>query len=94
MLSPTSLSILGTGNVNALTFGATQSNASGNFTVTTAASGSTSCSAVATVSPTSGTGPFTVTGLAAGTCSFTVSGDSGISAPLSVTVTTVSVGGS
>jgi hypothetical protein len=35
-----------------------------------------------------------VTGLAPGTCSFTVTGDNGISAPLSVMVTTISVGGS
>ncbi|HTX55825.1 MAG TPA: hypothetical protein VMD47_01855, partial [Candidatus Acidoferrales bacterium] len=65
----------------------TQTNYTGAFTAST-----TSCSAIATIANTAST--FTVTPVAAGTCSFTVSGGSDATATLNVVVTTTSVGGS
>ena len=95
MLSTPSLSLLGSGAANAQTFTASQSNYGGGFTVTTPAGGQpNSCSAIATVSPSSGAGPFSVTGVAAGACSFTVTGGNGQSAPLTVVVTITTLGGS
>jgi hypothetical protein len=94
-LSTSNLSLLGTGAVNSQMFTASQNNYGGAFTVTTPASGQpNSCSGIATVAPLLGAGPFTVTGVGAGTCSFTITGGNGLAATLTVVVTTTSVGGS
>jgi hypothetical protein len=66
---------------------ASQPNYSGTF----AASG-TSCTGIATISPAAGT-TFTVTPVAAGSCTFTITGGDGKSAALAVGVTTTNVGG-
>lgn len=85
-LSPASLSFLTAGASAAQSVSPSQANYSGPFAALT-----TTCAGIATISPASGSA-FTVTPVAAGTCSFTVTG-SGASATLGVTVTTTSVGG-
>ena len=87
-LSATSLSFTEAGASDAQTVTVTQVNYSGAFTPAT-----TTCSGIATISPTSGTS-FTVTPVAAGSCTFTIAGGGGQSATLSVGVTTTTVGGS
>jgi chitinase len=69
-------------------FQVTESGYSGTFTLS---NGSPSCSGIATVSPSSGTGPstlFTVTAVAAGACVVVVSDDHGGSVSVQITVTT------
>ncbi len=92
-LSPSSISFLGTRSAYAFT--ATQNDYSGLFTVSTPASGQTNaCSGIATVTPLTGFGIFTVIPVGAGQCTFTVTGGSGQTATLPVGVTITSVGGS
>ena len=67
-IAPSTLALTGTGASNAQTLVVTETGYTGSFTE------SDTCSTIATVTPSSGTGPsftFTVTGLAAGTCSAT-----------------------
>jgi hypothetical protein len=57
----------------------------------TAANGTPSCAGIATFAPAAGTGPsatFTVTAVAAGTCTIVVSDNHGGSVGVNVTVTT------
>jgi hypothetical protein len=86
---------------SAITLNFTVAGSSAQFTVTennysgplTAANGSPSCSGIATFAPASGTGPsatFTVTAVAAGTCTIVVSDNHGGSVGVNVTVTTTS----
>jgi len=89
------LSFLGIGSANNQLFTVSEANYSGTFTVTTAATGQlNSCSGIATVSPSSGAGPFTVTPVGAGQCTFTVTGGNGQTATLTVGVAVTTVGGS
>ena len=82
------------GSASAQTFTASQSNYSGSFTSTTPSLGQpNSCSGIVTVAQNSSS-QFTVTPVAAGTCVLTIAGGNGQSAPLSVVVTTTTVGGS
>lgn len=85
------------GSAISMTF--TTAGSSAQFTVTensyggplTAANGSPSCAGIATFAPASGTGPsatFTLTAVAAGTCSIVVSDNHGGSVGVNVTVTT------
>lgn len=93
VLSTSSLAFNGTGTSNAQTVTASQISSS-SFAATTAGVGQNgSCSGIATISPTSGT-TFTVTPVAAGTCTFTIAGAGGQSATVSIVVTTTALGGS
>jgi hypothetical protein len=53
----------------------------------------TTCAGIASVTPTSGAGPFTFAPLAAGVCSYAVGGTGGATAAVTITVTTTSVVG-
>lgn len=53
----------------------------------------TTCAGIASVTPTSGAGPFTFSPLAAGTCSYIVSGTGGATAAVAITITTTTVVG-
>lgn len=86
-LTPASLAFTATGASNAQTVNVSQTNYSGSFTAAT-----TTCSGIATIASTSASA-FSVTPVAAGTCTFTISGGGGQSATLTVGVTTTSVGG-
>lgn len=88
VVSPASLAFYGDGDP--LTFTATQAEYTGNFTAVTpctAANGTT----VATVSPATSAGEFTVTSVAAGACTLTVTGGLDQSASVSIKVTTTSL---
>jgi hypothetical protein len=69
------------------TLAATQSTNTTGFTLST-----TTCAGIASVSPASGVGPFTVAALGAGTCSFVVTGAGGVTAVAGVSVTTTTIG--
>jgi hypothetical protein len=88
VLSSTSLAFTATGAANAQSVSATQANYTGTFTATT-----TTCGGIATISPAAGT-TFSVTPVAAGSCTFTIAGGGGLSATLTIGVTTTSFGGS
>ncbi|HEV8021736.1 MAG TPA: hypothetical protein VGP41_10760 [Candidatus Lustribacter sp.] len=88
MLSSSNLAFTATGAANAQPVSAAQANYTGTFTAST-----TTCGGIATISPASGTA-FSVTPVAAGSCSFTIVGGSGQSATLTIGVTTTSFGGS
>ena len=88
MLSPSSLAFTATGASNAQTVAVTQGNYSGAFT----ASGTT-CTGIATISAATAAS-FSVTPVAAGSCTFTITGSGGQSAALTIGVTTTTVGGS
>jgi hypothetical protein len=88
VLSSTTLSFTGTGATLAQSVSASQSGFSGSFV----ASG-TSCAGLATISQTGPTA-FSVAPVAAGVCSFTITGSNGQFATLGVTVTVTTVGGS
>jgi hypothetical protein len=83
---------------NALSFDAAGSGVPGQ-TVTAAQNGnaagfvlsSSNCAGIATVAPASGSGPFTFSAVAAGTCSYIVAGAAGQSATVSITVTTTTI---
>lgn len=95
LLSVSAMSFVGTGSANAQALTVSETNYSGTFTVTTAASGQpNSCSGIATVSPISGTGPFTVTPTGVGHCVSSVSGGNGQTAALTIDVSTTTLGGS
>lgn len=87
-LTPSALNFTATGAAYAQSTTASQSQFGGSFNASTA-----TCIGIATVSPSSGT-TFTVTPVAAGSCTFTIAGANGTSATLSVGVTTTTVGGS
>ncbi len=87
-IAPSTLALTGTGASNAQTLVVTETGYTGSFTE------SDTCSTIATVTPSSGTGPsftFTVTGVAAGTCSATFTDTNGqhVSANIGVTTTGV-----
>jgi hypothetical protein len=63
-----------------------QAKNTGGFTLTT-----TTCANIASVTPAAGAGPFTFAPLAAGTCTYLVSGSGGASAKVTITVTTTGV---
>jgi len=58
----------------------------GAFTLST-----TTCAGIATASPLSGSGTFTFSPVAAGTCSYVVTGKAGATATITITVTTTGV---
>ena len=86
-LSSATLSFTATGAGYAQPVTVTQASYSGVFTPST-----TNCTGIATISPASGTS-FSVTPVAAGSCTFTITGCGGQSATLSIGVTTTTVGG-
>jgi Bacterial Ig-like domain (group 2) len=85
-LSPSTLNFSASGAQYAQTVSASQ-NDTGTFTVFT-----TTCNGIAAISPISGKA-FTVTPVAAGSCTFTIMGGAGQTATLTVGVTTTTVGG-
>ena len=80
-LNPSSFQFTQSGQTGNTT--ASESNYTGNFTVTNAGN----CS-IATISPTTSAGPFTVTAQSAGSCSFTIADNHGQTTMLMVGVTT------
>ena len=88
MLSSSSLAFTATGASNAQTVTVTQSNYSGAFVAH-----GTSCIGIATISAATAAS-FSVTPVAAGSCSFAITGGGGQNASLTVDVTTTTVGGS
>jgi hypothetical protein len=89
------LSFLGIGSALNQQITVSEANYSGTFTLATAAAGqANSCSGIATVSPPSGAGPFTVTPVGGGQCTFTVTGGNGQTATLTIGVANTTVGGS
>lgn len=80
-LSPNSVSLLGLGSSNAQTVTASETGYTGAFSST-----GTACSGIATVAVSGST--LTVTGIAAGTCSATISDPFNQTKSLSITVTT------
>jgi hypothetical protein len=90
VLTPSSLAFITTGASAAQTVNVMQTNFDGAFSVSTAAP--QSCSGIVTVSAASATS-LLVTPVAAGQCVETITGGGGVSAPLTITVTTTSVGG-
>ncbi len=94
VLAPNALAFTAVGATNAQSTTASESNYAGTFTAATAAAGQTnSCSGIATISPAIGT-IFSVTPVAAGHCTFTLTGGGTQSATLTIDVTTTNVGGS
>lgn len=87
-LSTSSLAFTATGAANAASVNATQLNYSGAFTASTS-----TCGGIATISPASGA-TFSITPVAAGSCTFTIAGGAGQSATLTIGVTTTAFGGS
>ncbi|MGD0969195.1 MAG: hypothetical protein ABR949_13030 [Candidatus Aquilonibacter sp.] len=88
-ISPTSLSFTATGAANAQTVNVSQPGyTNGAFTAAT-----TTCNGIVTVAS-AGNTAFTFTPVAAGTCTYQISGGNGITATLSIVVTTTAVGGS
>jgi hypothetical protein len=89
--NPTSVNLNGTGSANQGTTVISQAGFTGSFTE------SDTCSAYATVTPTSGASPLNVTvvGTNAGTCSatFTAGGGQSVNVPITVTVTNYTVNG-
>jgi len=90
VVTPSSLAFITTGASAAQTVNVMQTNFDGAFSVSTAAP--QSCSGIVTVSAASATS-LLVTPVAAGQCVETITGGGGVSAPLTITVTTTSVGG-
>ena len=94
VLTPSSLAFTAVGAANVQSTTASETNYSGAFAASTAAAGqSNSCSGIATISPASGTN-FSVTPVAAGHCTFALTGGGTQSATLTIDVTTTNVGGS
>ena len=87
-VTPATLAFLGTGPNQAQSITASESNYSGPFVI------GTGCANIAAIAqqPDSATA-FSVTPSAAGSCTFTVTGASGQSQSVAITVTTTSVGG-
>lgn len=93
-LSINSISFAGTGAANSQTVTASQSNYGGQFAATTPAAGQpNSCSGIATISPATNSSSFTITPVAVGHCTFTITGGNGQTTTLTVDVTTTAVGG-
>jgi len=92
MLSTASLTFTGTGAANAQSVTASQIGGT-SFTASSPASGSGSCTGIATIFPATGT-IFTVTPAGAGSCAFTITGADGQSATVSIGVTVTTLGGS
>ncbi len=88
MLSSSSLAFTAAGTSNAQTVTVTQANYSGAFT----ASGTT-CTGIATISAATAAS-FSIVPVAAGSCTFTITGGGGQNATLTIGVTTTTVGGS
>ncbi len=88
VVSAPSLRFVGTGSTFATTIVVTQANYSGNFAL-----GGTSCNGITTADTASSLQNFTITPVAAGTCTYTVTGGGGAQTVLPVTVTTLTVGG-
>ena len=86
-LSTTSLTFTAAGATNAQIVVASESDYTGSFTAST-----TTCNGIATIAATGGSS-FTVTPVAAGSCTFAIAGGGTSSATLSVGVTTTTVGG-
>lgn len=82
------LQFAGVGSAYAQTLTASEAGYAGLFTL-----GGTSCNGIAATNTLSDTHSFTITPVAVGTCSYTISGAPGAQATLPVTVTTLSVGG-
>jgi hypothetical protein len=87
-LSSTSLTFIAVGAANAQPVTAMQANYAGSFTAST-----TTCGGIATISPATGTA-FSVTPVAAGSCTFAIAGGAGQSTTLTIGVTTTNFGGS
>jgi hypothetical protein len=86
-IAPTALAFTSAGAGAAQNVTVSQLNTVGGFTVSTCvAAGVTIATAAATT-----TGTLAVTPVAAGVCTFTVTGSGGLTAPLGVTVTTTGV---
>jgi hypothetical protein len=86
--------LLGTGASFAQNVVVSQPNFSGTFVFTTPANGTTdSCSAIASAAQTSTPGTFAITPMAAGHCTFTVTGGDGATNTLTIDVTSSTVGG-
>ena len=83
---PCSSSAVGTTFEQTITV--TQANYNGLFAL-----GGTSCNGITAADTTVSLQNFTITPLAAGTCSYTLSGGGGVQATLPVTVTTLTIGG-
>ncbi len=83
-----SLQFLGVGTTFAQTIIVTQANYDGLFAL-----GGTSCNGLTAVDTTVSLQNFTITPLAAGTCSYTLTGGGGVQIALPVTVTTLTIGG-
>ena len=83
-----SLRFLGAGSAFVTTISVTQANYNGMFVLS-----GTSCNGIASADTTSSAQNFTITPVAAGTCSYTLTGGGGAQTSLPVTVTTVTVGG-
>jgi hypothetical protein len=84
-VTPSSVNILGTGSSYAVSLQVQESGYGGTFAE------SDTCAQIATVSPTSGSGPsatFTVTGVQAGTCTITIADQNNQKQSVPVTVTT------
>jgi len=88
-VSPATVSLGGTGATFAQAVSVVETNYAGSF------SESNTCTGVATISPSSASGPaatFTVTGSAVGTCAATISAQNSQHVTIDITVTTVGVG--
>jgi hypothetical protein len=93
LLTAAKLAFAATGASGAQTVTASESNYGGQFTISTAAAGQTSsCSGVATASPSSGTA-FAVVPTGVGHCTFAIADGSGQTATLTIDVTSTTVGG-
>jgi hypothetical protein len=94
VLNPSSVSLLGVGSAFAMNVNVTQTGNANAFTFTTPAAGSPdSCSTIASETQLPSNGAFSITPLGVGHCTFTVSGENGQSAILTVDVTSSTVGG-
>ena len=88
VVSIPSLQFLGAGSAYAKTIVVTQANYNGQFAL-----GGASCNGIAATDVTTSLQNFTITPLAAGTCTYTLTGGGGAQTTLPVTVTTLTVGG-
>ena len=87
VLTPNALTFTATGSAAAQTSTATEAGYGGTFSASTA-----NCAGIASISPASGS-TFTVTPVAAGTCTFSIKDSILQAATLTITVTTTQVGG-
>jgi hypothetical protein len=94
VLAGQNVSFTAAGSAYAQSVTATQANYIGSFAASTPPAGQTgSCSGIASISQTNAA-KFSVTPVAAGHCVFSIAGGGGESAPLTIDVTTTTVGGS